>query len=417
MVVLNLMAASEALAKPAMEPVSTAQGPQAIKTAPARRRLLLMGYYGVGNLGDEMMLVCLKQWLERQGFDLTVLSEKPAAVSKTHGLPAVENAPLLGEWAWRASWLRGGARRVIRALADTDVFVVGGGDLIRDDLGWRPFFFTMEKMIAAILIGKKVYLVNTGIGQLKTRYGRAILNWSMRRCQRIIVRDARSEKICRELGLNEQVTLAPDIAISLPKVLGSTRIGEMRTHNRNPYILVCLRHNPNTFKSYELSEQRIQTLARSLDHLVERHNVDIVFLPLHATSPNGRGDAFLHRRLARAMVHVERIQQHPWTADLGEVCTWVRDAQMVLAMRLHAAVLAQAYGRTCVLMPYDQKIREFGDLMAIPHSIEAGALDNLATVNSVFEAAWSGTREQSESGDARPTVASIWADLNLEPSA
>ncbi len=115
-----------------------------------------MGYYGVGNLGDEMMLVCLKQWLERQGFDLTVLSEQPAAVVKEHGLPAVENAPLLGEWAWRKSWFNGGARRVMRALASADVFVVGGGDLIRDDLGWRTFFFTMEKIVAAILMGKKV---------------------------------------------------------------------------------------------------------------------------------------------------------------------------------------------------------------------------------------------------------------------
>jgi len=43
-------------------------------------RALLMGYYGVGNLGDEMMLFCLKPWLEQQGFELTVLSERPAEV-------------------------------------------------------------------------------------------------------------------------------------------------------------------------------------------------------------------------------------------------------------------------------------------------------------------------------------------------
>ena len=104
-----------------------------------------MGYYGVGNLGDEMMLFCLKEWLERQGFALTVLSECPAEVSAIDGLPAIENCPLLGEWAWRTSWLRGGAGRVTRAIARSDVFIVGGGDLIRDDLGWRTFFYTMEK--------------------------------------------------------------------------------------------------------------------------------------------------------------------------------------------------------------------------------------------------------------------------------
>jgi hypothetical protein len=92
-----------------------------------------MGYYGVGNLGDEMMLVCLKPWLERQGFELTVLSEKPAAVSKAHGLPAVENSPLLGEWAWRSSWLEGGASRV-------SMLVPGRADVIMQTalaLGFR----------------------------------------------------------------------------------------------------------------------------------------------------------------------------------------------------------------------------------------------------------------------------------------
>ena len=409
------MLTGDALSRPRLEPEAPAFRPQVVEKKLPKRRALLMGYYGVGNLGDEMMLVCLKPWLERQGFELTVLSEKPAAVSKAHGLPAVENSPLLGEWAWRSSWLEGGASRVIRALASSSVFVVGGGDLIRDDLGWRTFFFTMEKLVAAILLGKKVYLVNTGIGQLSTRYGRAILKWTLRRCQRIIVRDARSEKVCRELGVTERVTLAPDIALSLPDVLGTRRVKNIES--RNPYVLVCLRHNPNAFHSYEMTDARIRTLARSLDDLVERHNVGIVFLPLHATLPNGRGDASLHGRVAKAMVHAERIQLRAWTADLNEVCKWIRDAQVVLAMRLHAAVLAQAYDRTCVLMPYDSKVREFGDLMAIRHTIEATDLDDFATVNDVIESAWHEVDQVQQSDYWRQTVCSIWANLTLEPDS
>jgi len=129
----------------------------------------------MGNLGDEMMLFCLKSWLTEQGFALTVLSERPEAVSKLHGVAAVENSPILGEWAWRSSWFKGGAWRVIRALASNDALIVGGGDLIRDDLGWRTFFYTIEKLIVALLIGKKVYVVNAGIGQPSTGYGRMTL--------------------------------------------------------------------------------------------------------------------------------------------------------------------------------------------------------------------------------------------------
>jgi len=408
------MLSSNTPCRPDLESMSPAHGLQVVEKGLSRQKALLLGYYGVGNLGDEMMLVCLKQWLERQGFDLTVLSEKPATVVQTHGLPAVENSPLLGEWAWRSGWLKGGALRVVRALASSDVLIVGGGDLIRDDLGWRTFFFTMEKIVAAILMGKRVYLVNMGIGQLSTRYGRTLLKWTLRRCQRIIVREARSEKVCRELGVTEQVTLAPDIVLSLPDLLGHQKVTNVASPYKNPYVLVSLRHNPGTFHSYEMSEARIRTLAQSLDGLIEQHDVDVVFLPLHATTPNGRGDATLHGRVAKAMVHAERIQLRPWTADLNEVCSWISDAKLVLAMRLHAAVLAYSYGRPCVLMPYDRKVREFGELMAIRHSIEAAALDDVATVNGVFESAWAEPKQEHENEHWQHTISSIWAELTLE---
>ena len=405
-----------AFAQPRFELEPTAEQREELhfKKDASRQKALLMGYYGVGNLGDEMMLVCLRDWLERQGFALTILSERPAGVSMSHGLPAVENVPLLGEWAWRKSWLKGGAWRVIRALASTDVLVVGGGDLIRDDLGWRIFFFTMEKLIAAILMGKKIYLVNTGIGQLSTRYGRVLLKWALKRCSRIIVRDARSEKVCRELGITEEVSLAPDIALALPDLLKAREADPAENQGKKkPYVLVCLRHTPQTFRSYEMTDRRIDTLAQCLDDLIERHNVEVVFLPLHATLANGRGDALLHSRVAKAMVHGDRVQLRSWTADLNEVCAWVRDAQIVLAMRLHAAVLAQAYGRPCVLMPYDRKVREFGDLMAIRHSIEAATLDNVDLVKGVLESARSDSEREADADGMRRTVASIWADLSL----
>src|SRR5262249_37102687 len=110
-----------------------------------RMKAVLMGYYGAHNLGDEMMLFCLRRWLEAQGVSVSVLSENPRQVEYEHGLPAIRNWPLLGEWSWRGAWLGGGALDVLRAIGRRDALIVGGGDLVRDDFGWRGFFFPMEK--------------------------------------------------------------------------------------------------------------------------------------------------------------------------------------------------------------------------------------------------------------------------------
>jgi hypothetical protein len=48
-----------------------------------------------------------------------------------------------------------GAARVLRAISESDALIVGGGDLIRNDRGWRTFCFTMEKqLIFATLSGQ-----------------------------------------------------------------------------------------------------------------------------------------------------------------------------------------------------------------------------------------------------------------------
>src|SRR5688572_16397905 len=161
-------------------------------------RALLMGYYGARNVGDELMLSSLRRWLEPQGIAVTVLAENPDDVTGRHGLPAVQNAPMGGEWAWYDSWFRGKAVRVWRAIRQHDALIVGGGDLLRDDKGWRQFMYTMEKVLLALVYGRPVYLVNVGLGKPKTWYGRATLHWTLKRCSRIIVRDMRSLRVCAD---------------------------------------------------------------------------------------------------------------------------------------------------------------------------------------------------------------------------
>ena len=183
------------------------------------------------------------------------------------------------------------------------------------------------------------------------------------------------------------------------------------------YVTVCLRGEPNVFRRYRMNPARIRTFAGALDELVQRRGVDVVFLPFQQNPASGQGDNQLHETIAQAMAFRDRVQVRPWTADLEEVCRWIRGSRMVISMRLHAAVLAQAYNRATVLMPYDRKITEFGRLMNTRHTIEPGSLDGIAQVSSVLESAWlDGQEKQGENDTRRTSVASLWASLRLEPA-
>lgn len=344
---------------------------------------LLVGYYGLQNLGDEMMLFCLRRQLEERGFRLTVLSEQPQEVEKLHHLPAVQNCPLLGQWAWRFAWFKGGAARVIRALAQNDALVLGGGDLIRDDLGWRTFSFTMEKVVLALLLGKKVYLLNVGLGVPRTWYGRLLLGWALPRCEEIVVRDPRSLAICREMSATK-ARFAPDIVLSLPELIDEKPTPSPANIGR-PYVLVCLRADPNAFHFYDFNPDRVKKFAFILDALIEQHGVDVVFLPFQQLSGTGFDDNSMHRQVGEVMKNQARIEILPWTDDFRQICNRFRNARGVICMRLHAAVLAVAYGRPCILMPLDHKLQQFAAVMNLPYLIEVTTLDQSTSVYALIE--------------------------------
>ncbi len=163
-----------------------------------KKKALLLGYYGANNLGDDMMLHCILPWLQRQNLAVTVISEAPASTVQRFKTEAIPNIPLLGQWNWKTSWLKGDALKLLGQIRRHDMLVVGGGDLIRDDKGWKTFTYTMEKIVFALLLQKPVYMVNIGINKPVTSTEN-YLRWVLATRQ-VITRDQRTFDLCKDLA-------------------------------------------------------------------------------------------------------------------------------------------------------------------------------------------------------------------------
>ncbi len=91
-------------------------------------RVLLSGYYGFGNLGDEALLEVIVDRMRRRfpSAQLEVLSATPQMTAANH---RVESTP---RWDWRA---------IRAAIARADVVLSGGGGLLQDATSLRSLLY------------------------------------------------------------------------------------------------------------------------------------------------------------------------------------------------------------------------------------------------------------------------------------
>ena len=85
-----------------------------------RPRVVVCGWYGASNIGDELLLGVVHAWVRELGGELTIVSLNPEHTARTYATAAVDFLNL-GD--------------IARALADSDLFVMDAdGRNVRHDV-------------------------------------------------------------------------------------------------------------------------------------------------------------------------------------------------------------------------------------------------------------------------------------------
>ncbi len=175
------------------------------------KNIVLSGYYGFNNVGDEAVLAGLIQAFRdhpngREGkLRITVLSADPSATEREHG-PGV------------AAFDRRSIGAVRRSIADCDLFASGGGSLLQDVTSAHSIFYYLGVVRAAQMMGKKTMLIAQGIGPLRLARSRKLTAAVASRCQAITVRDAASAALMRSIGVTIDPVVTADPALLLGKL-------------------------------------------------------------------------------------------------------------------------------------------------------------------------------------------------------
>lgn len=165
-------------------------------------KVLLSGYYGFGNTGDEAILASTIESLrEKQpGVDIAVLSANPADTSASYGVESYERMSLRG---------------IHKGISGADLVVFGGGSLLQDATSFRSLLYYLSVIFLARAMGKPVVIYANGIGPIRSASGRILTRLALALSRRVTVRDPESEKFLKRIGVKKPVRVTADPAFLL----------------------------------------------------------------------------------------------------------------------------------------------------------------------------------------------------------
>jgi len=316
------------------------------------KRVLLAGYFGFGNVGDEAILAATLAGLRARlpEAEFSVLSADPAQTRRAYGVDAARRWRLLDAW---------------RELRRADVFVLGGGSLIQDVTSTLSPAYYLGLLSLARIAGTPHIIHAQGVGPLAGGLFRGWTCRAFRKARLVTVRDAESARVLAHLGLTHpdpHVTADPAFCLEpeapaaegerpAPRTEGVEALAEVLLHRaelvgRGPLVGVALRPFPGCERVPEL-------VAEALLELTAERGGAVVALPF--LRPDDLEPASeVTVRLAQAgrtakVVGADPTSPGAWAALIGRL-------DLLVAMRLHALIFAVAGRVPAVALSYDPKV-------------------------------------------------------------
>ena len=273
-------------------------------------KVLISGYYGYGNLGDEAILSALVSELRNYNYKVTVLSAAPAATRNLHKVKATHRY-----WGF------------LPALLNHDALISGGGGLLQDKTSLRSLHYYLGIIKLAKWLGKRVVVYGQSIGPLSKK-GKVMVANTLKGIP-VAVRDKASRDLLTSLGIESFLTA--DTALLLPIPI------PVKCRSK---ILLIPRANYSNF-TQELIE---------IGKAFKAENIPIAALIMHPHEDLQELNALKENLPSLEVLKAETPKQ---------ALEHIAKAQYVISVRLHGLILAAKSRTPFRGMVYDPKVAAF----------------------------------------------------------
>ncbi len=325
-----------------------------------RFQVVMSGYYGFSNAGDDAILEAIQQAIHGASDDIavTVLSNDPELTRKQYGMEAI---PRFRMW------------KVFSALRRSDALLSGGGSLLQDATSTRSLFYYLSVIRCAEWLGKPVMLYANGIGPVRRPANRRRVKKVVERATLVTLRDHSSARELADMGVTRQdlrVTADPVFHLSpAAPERGAELCRSAGLDPDTPFVAVSVREWRNTGNFH-------RELAALCDHLSRAYGLQVLFLLMQPDR-----DRATARLVQQDMSRPSHLLDAACTPR--ELMAVLGRARLCLAMRLHTLIFAARMAVPSMGLVYDPKVESYLQELELP---AAGYVDRFDAGEAIAQA-------------------------------
>lgn len=324
--------------------------------------ILVTGYYGLDNIGDEAVLAgllnSLKNYIDDPNF--FVITNDPAETKILHGVTPVSQSFKQGVAAFiKAQILKRELYRVYRSIDECDLFILGGGSLLHDLIRYNlPILLSLVYL--AQKKGKTTVVYGIGAGPIDSEFGKFLCNKVLRNVDLLTVRDMKSRIALEICGLDDIIITAdPAFAMRIPnRIMHRDSYTNKCFVSTTSYHKLCNAKYHYIYKNTQnnsLLNLRRKIMADIYDDIIDTYGKPLLFIPSVKSDIDGYRNIRLYMRNSKGSEIME------YNNDFNSILMSISSSDFLVGMRLHSLIFATMLGTPLIPIVYDEKVASYLD--------------------------------------------------------
>ena len=310
------------------------------------KKVLVSGYIGFNNFGDEAIFYALSNHLKKNGFEISVLCTNTKEVQSNYDVD---------------TYFYKNPITILKAILKNDILFSGGGSLLQNKTSNFSLFYYLFVILISKLFFKKVVIFAQGIEPINGKVNEFVFKNILKLSDFITVRDYNSKLYLEKLKIGSHLVSDPIYSLLQEQNISQNKEG----------LIIQLR------KTKHINDTFIKNLALQISKNF-KNKISVLSL-------QDSYDKEICMKLIEELNTLGVESKLISNESISNIIELINNAEFMISTRLHGAIAAHALKTKIFTLNYDEKLKTLTDELNIPCiNLERYSYDSLNEKLDIF---------------------------------